>query len=1543
MSVFASIPRTAWVAENDHAFAIRDRYPVAEGHTLIITKRVVPTWFDATAVERDAIVALIDVVKARLDAEHQPAGYNVGFNAGEAAGQTIPHLHVHVIPRYRGDMDDPRGGVRHVIPSKGNYLKDIAPLSTGGRRDPFAKHIVELFDRATDVAIVAAFVQESGLTRIERYVHGSLARGARIRVLTGTYLGITPPGALSMLLNWQRAGSDGRLETRIVDTDRSRVSFHPKSYRFEAKDFGVAFVGSSNLSRMALEDGVEWNLRVDRDRDARAYESIRDAFESAWQRAQVVDEAWVLEYAKRARPMQPMSFEVEPEEIAPMPPPHRVQEEALEKLRDARTEGRQRALVVLATGLGKTALAAFDYEQLRKALGRRPRLLFLAHRRELLRQASETYRRVLRDNGDDGARFSWFAEDESNLDGDLVFASVTKLARQEHLDRLHKERFDYVVVDEVHHAAADSYRRILATIDPGFLLGLTATPDRADAADILGLFDDHIAYRADVGRGVAIKRLVPFHYFGVKDDIDYEHIPWRNKAFVLDELSRAAETEARMETMWRAWGEHPGTRTLVFCCSIAHATYVRDWLSQKGVAVRAVFSGEGSDNRDQAVDDLKTGAVTAVCSVDVFNEGVDVPSVDRVVMLRPTESSVVFLQQLGRGLRASEGKDGVTVIDFVGNHKVFLERVRTLLSLARGNKEASVREFLSQEGPTELPAGCSVELELEAKEMLARLFRTTGADEVENAYRELRDEREERPTAGELQRMGYVPSKLRDRHGSWFEFVRSEGDLKDEEARALEATGGFLREIETTDMTKSFKMVMLEALLDAGALLTGAPLADIAARSHAILRRAPELWADVAEAARTDDPSSREWLAYWKKNPVAAWTNPKAGRRTWLKLEGDRVSLDLAVDRAHAETLARLTYELVDYRLAQYRARHRQVSGDGFTCKIISNERDPIVKLPSRASAKELPAGEVDVRLPDGAVWQFRFAKEFINVARPAGTQTNQLPDLLRKWFGPSVGQRGTSFEVRFSASPDGLWIAPSQAQVIDLAERRGIVAYPDLHAAAGHAPAATESPDAERVMLPVDLDGADLFAVRVAGTSMDGGKTPMRDGDWAVMRLMRGASASALDGRAVLAEIPGDAFGSRYHIKRLVQRDGRWTLVSDNPDGPTIEVTKNTTQIARVERVLRPEELAPPIGTLLRDDFEPSFGFEVTPQSGRHEGHLFIFVDRKGMLEAPDHVRYVPDRVRPSETAYVLAKQEDGGYRYCGVARGYEDGVWRMPDVDFATWRLWGEGRTASRQLPEGVRGRAQLAIDVLSKEPKLDGRVRILGRADGGGLRIDGGDGGFKERTLSLTDLSWVIVADDDVEANGGILDEERVNRARYLEGTPKESTRWIDSGWAIVAWKRAKELLLETRPSERKVRRGGRELDATFVVERVGDALSVVIESRGGTRGSAAERNTDYNDGFDLVLERLGKAGMRIMDAIVDSRETSKLNVEQRRLPLTYPIVIEDAAVLRKQMSRAQGLIGRKPGAKGWGNATRRVRLTVEGPMSSVDVLADTIEGA
>lgn len=1407
-SPFLAIPESSWVAANPLAFAIRDAFPVSRGHTLVIPRRVVATWFEATREEQVAILDLVDEVKRRLELEHRPDGYNVGFNAGAAAGQTIFHLHVHVIPRYSGDVADPRGGVRHVVPARGNYLR-AAPLATGGVGDPFLRHLLPLFARATDVAIVAAFVQESGLDVLQRPVVDALRRGARVRIVTGDYLQITQVDALETLLTWGSLGREGddpeaegrgTFESRVVEVESlagARASFHPKSWRFEGPGMAVAFVGSSNVSRMALGAGVEWNLRAERERDRESYDRIAAAFEAVWALATPLTSAWVDGYRLRARvaaALPSIVGEVDIEPLAPPPAPNEVQVEALQRLARSRAEGHRRALIVLATGLGKTWLAAFDVEAFGRELGRCPRTLVLAHRAELLSQAGRTFRRMCR-RSFPGARTSWCAGGVGDLDGEVVLASVQKLARPEQLERLAPGAFDYVIVDEVHHADATTYRRILARLEPRFLLGLTATPERADDGDILGLFDDHQPYEAGIGEGIGRGLLAPFAYFGLKDDVDYTNVPWRNRRFDPDLLARAVQTQRRMERTWQAWQEHPATRTLVFCASIEHATFARDWLRERGVRVEAVHSGEGSADREAALAELRDGALDALCAVDLFNEGIDVPRVDRVVMLRPTESIVVFLQQLGRGLRVAEGKTCLTVIDFVGNHRVFLGRVRMLLTLGR-ESTTSLRAFLDGTEEPELPPGCTVDVDLEAKELLQQLLGPSGASAVEQAYRELVAARGTRPTIAELYHLSYRPSTLRRTHEGWFEFVAAQGDLTEAERRVLSVAREWLTELENTAMSKCFKMVVLEALLEAEALTTGLELDALASRSLAILERSPELARDLDGVKELGDRTAlapKVWRSYWRKNPIAAWTG--AGK-AWFRLEGERFAPRLKVDAADEPTLAAMTRELVDYRLAQYRARRgEEAQGAAFECKVLSNQRDPILKLPSRARREDLPTGEVAVRVaPDGRVWQLRFMKEFVNVARPAGEERNRLPDLLRGWFGPAAGRPGTAFMVRFVPTPDGWWAEQAGGELLQLPARGQVRAFPTLQAAAGAARGAQiDAPEPELVRLPTSGAGDEVFAVRAAGDSMDGGRQPIHDGDWLVFRFARGVGLRAVLGRVALVQLEGADDARAYQVKRVVEEGGRVMLRSDNPERPSFVATEAMTPIATLVESIPPERLAPAPGAILADaELATAFGLSERPATGRVDGLLFVLVEARGVFVAPDRLRWSPPERRPAETAYVLVRVAgNDSWRYVGVARWREDeGLWACPDLDHATWRELGEGRETSRRLPDGAVDRAEEALEaLLGRVPPgqwaehAGRRCRVVERAARGGVRIDGGPGGFKPRTVSLTDLAWVLVAQDDVRRRGGVLDEARVNRLRYLEGTPKGSTKWIDTGWAIV----------------------------------------------------------------------------------------------------------------------------------------------------------------
>jgi len=1003
LSIFTAIDHANWVAYNDLAFAIYDGFPVAPGHTLIIPKREIPDWFAATEEERVAIFELVDRVKVLLDREFKPEGYNIGMNCGEAAGQTVMHLHVHVIPRYAGDMADPRGGVRHVIPWKGNYkLQRASPLATGGE-DAFLKHLNPLFARATQIDILAAFVQDSGIALIESRLLSAVERDAEVRILCSDYLHITQEAAVRRLFDLQST-SNGRIHVRIA---RSWVaSFHPKSWQFVTPSGGAVFVGSSNLSYAALNDGIEWNLRVDQHSDPVAFAAARDAYEYTWGLAEVLTPEFVADYRQRLATTE--TFDLPPGEMCiepsqPVPRPHSIQERMLEGLAQAREEGHRRALAVMATGLGKTWLAAFDVHQF--SPDKMPRVLFVAHRVEILNQAANTFRKLY-----PNATFSWFAGTQGLLDGDFVFASIQKLARADALERIASEHFDYVIIDEVHHAAADSYQKLLRILDPGFLLGLTATPDRADGADILSLFNDYVVDDVGIMEGIGIGRLVPFHYTGIADTVDYAPIPWRSGRFESEQLSTATETAERMERLWEVIHGEPRLKTIAFCCTIQHAVFVRDWFLQMGLRVAAIVSGNRGDDREESLRRLADGELDIVCAVDILNEGVDIPAVDRVLFLRPTESKVVFLQQLGRGLRVSPRKTHLEVVDFVGNHSIFVERMQWMLTL---QDPASKFSKLLEDGGADLPEGCSIKLDFEAKDILKELTKSREKNPLVAAYRHLKRVYGIRPSATAMFREGHNLNSLKSR-GGWAGLVHQESDSGLPEHVFLSVVEWF-QELEKTSMTKSFKMVCLLAMIEENAVFTGLNQEVLATRSLTIIRRSPELMEDLqnVEMLGQDGKFSAEvWLQYWRKNPLAAWSNSK-----FVKVSEGRFEIiwpaDIQGDRS---AILKITTELVEYRIASYKARKRNM----FFARVTHSGSNPILMLQRKDG---VPTGEQIIRLEDGVEWVFRFAKIAVNVAHPQHDDKNRLADLLRAWFGSQAGENGTRQRVRFEQA-NGQWFA---------------------------------------------------------------------------------------------------------------------------------------------------------------------------------------------------------------------------------------------------------------------------------------------------------------------------------------------------------------------------------------------------------------------------------------------------------------------------------------------------------------------------------------
>ncbi|WP_149495412.1 DEAD/DEAH box helicase family protein [Roseiconus lacunae] len=1186
-SPFLNVAKTDWIASNELAFAFHDRFPVTRGHALVVTRRVVATWFDASPDEQAALMSLVNVVKAHLDEtlDPKPNGYNVGFNCGETAGQTVMHVHVHVIPRYPGDVPDPRGGVRYVIPEKANYLVDEAPaetetapakskgsprleLLTGHPDSTLWERLSTRMAGATNIDVLASFVQVSGLAVIEERLFETLQRNVAVRILVSDYLYISHPNALARLLAWQETVEDdadfrGNLNARLVRIESlaSRPdSFHPKAWRIMDEHGSLVAVGSSNLSKPALQTGVEWNLLCSSHGGEGVPDDFVQAFDELWQSAAPLTVDLVEEYRREAKAYRQENFKPERIDTTSIPEPRPWQAAALESLANLRADGFSKALISVATGMGKTWLAAFDARQVGESLGRRPRVLVIAHRSHILMQAESVLSQLLDDvfkQGDSlASRTSWYVGSRGDIDGELVVASIQKLARPEGLKRLANEHFDYVIIDEVHHAEAPTYRRVLAKLDAGFILGLTATPERTDGVDVVSIFDDNLAYHASIGTGIEEGALVPFHYVGIRDTVDFDQVPWRNGRFDPEELEQRVATSERMERLWQAINEHPGQRTIVFCCSRRHALFARDWLRAKGVRSAAVFSGGGGDSYGESLEQLRDGSLEALCVVDMFNEGLDVPAVDRVVMLRPTESKVVFLQQLGRGLRASVGKTRLLVIDFVGNHRIFAQRMLHLLSL--GNHTAQwgdLRKWIQGE-PPELPEGCLLDVELEAQDLLKQFLPTGAAAGVE-AYRGLRDELRRRPTPAELVARGYIPGTISRSAGSWFAFAAEEGDLNDAEQATLKQFADWFKTVETTNLNKSYKMVVLRVLLDQSSFFDPVDLSTFAKLCRAHMLEHPVLRRDLLEGKHAVDhrnASDAEWMAWWIKWPIDRWLDAQNGTR-WFKRTGGQMQLAIDCPDALRGVLESMTEELVEGRLARYiktkRLKEPAGAATSFSGKVSHANGKPILFIPTVENEPGRPVGPTAVQLPDGEVWTFKFVKVACNVAHPNDKKKNRLPELLRGWFGDDAGLPGTDFRVQFKLS-EGQWHAEPVGAVSASAAKSSSSHEADEQIGAEEAGWMIEPAVADSAKYTSHVPVYDLVAA-ASGFGPDGAPEEIGWVEVSDRRLVDGMFAAQVVGKSMLPRISD---GSLCLFRRIAagSRQGKLVLVQLNTHADPVD-----------------------------------------------------------------------------------------------------------------------------------------------------------------------------------------------------------------------------------------------------------------------------------------------------------------------------------------------------------------------------------------------------
>ncbi|MEV0593158.1 DUF3427 domain-containing protein [Nonomuraea cavernae] len=626
-----------------------------------------------------------------------------------------------------------------------------AALLTNAREDPNLAHeLATELASADRVDLLCAFVKWSGLRILERPLADLCRRNVPLRVITTTYMGATERRALDRLVR------DFGAQVRI-SYEQNTTRLHAKAWLLRRRTgFDTAYVGSSNLSRAALLDGLEWNVRLSSVTTARLLDKFEGTFDSYWNRPEFepydpdadgdrLDEA--LSRSKRGQQL----FDIPA--LVPHPFPH--QREMLEDLDVERTvHDRHRNLLVAATGTGKTVVAAFDYRNLQRRLGRLPSLLFVAHRREILAQALRTYRQVLAvpDFGE------LHVGDERSRHWRHVFASVQSLNARG-IDVFNPDYFDVVVIDEFHHAAARTYRKIIDHLQPAELLGLTATPERADGTWVQDeFFDRRIASELRLWDALDADLLCPFHYFGINDETDLTTVKWSRgfyDAAALDNVFTGDDARARLvfNSLRDKAADLSAVRGLGFCVSVRHARFMADFFTKSGIPSLAVDGTTDNLSRKAALKALRDGEITFLFAVDLFNEGLDVPDVNTLLLLRPTESATVFLQQLGRGLRRTPEKDVLTVLDFVGQHRKeyrFANRFQALTGHARGRLEKQVHDDFPL-----LPPGSQIVLDRVTKDrLLAELKIHLGAT-VTTLIQEVR-------SYAEKSLVGYLESSGRD-------------------------------------------------------------------------------------------------------------------------------------------------------------------------------------------------------------------------------------------------------------------------------------------------------------------------------------------------------------------------------------------------------------------------------------------------------------------------------------------------------------------------------------------------------------------------------------------------------------------------------------------------------------------------------------------------------------------------------------------------------------------------------------------------------------
>lgn len=701
------------------------------------------------------------------------------------------------------------------------YLEEYDTDVMTGDRDKrmyLYYQLVNSMKRADRIDIIVSFLMESGVKMLLKDLDQAMKRGAKIRILTGNYLGITQPSALYLIKHELGENVDLRFYS-----EKGR-SFHPKSYIFHYVDHSDIYIGSSNISKSALTSGIEWNYRFSSCKDPENYEKFYKTFEDLFENHSiVVDDEELKKYSKSWH--RPAAFkdldrydqneENEDTKVRLLFEPRGAQIEALCALENSRAEGATKGIVQAATGVGKTYLAAFDSKKYQ-------RVLFVAHREEILKQAAVSFKNVR--NSDD---YGFFYSGEKTTDKSVIFASVATLGRQEYLTAKYfaPDYFDYIVIDEFHHAVNEQYMRIVNYFKPQFLLGLTATPERMDGRNIYEICDYNVPYEISLTEAINKGMLVPFRYYGIYDETDYSGIHPVHGHYEEKDLNGIYVGNAhRYDLIYKYYKKYGSKRALGFCCSRVHAEEMAKQFCKRGIPAVAVYSnseGTYAVDRASAIEKLKSGEIRVIFSVDMFNEGVDITAVDMVMFLRPTESPIVFFQQLGRGLRRSAGKEYLNVLDFIGNYEK-AGNVRKFL-MGKAYSADRMHEFSEKE---ELPDDCIVDFDMRLIDLFAEMDKKhlKIKEQIVKEYFRIKENLGHRPSRMDLftymddDIYQFTISHPKDNvFKDYLGFLRETGEINEAENFLVDGIAKeFLNVLETTNMTKVYKMPVLMAFYNNG-------------------------------------------------------------------------------------------------------------------------------------------------------------------------------------------------------------------------------------------------------------------------------------------------------------------------------------------------------------------------------------------------------------------------------------------------------------------------------------------------------------------------------------------------------------------------------------------------------------------------------------------------------------------------------------------------------------------------------------------------------